>query len=457
MKRLLILSMGILCSVMLYGGGLQTNSNQSASYIRMLARFGSTEMDGVYYNPAGLVMLKDGFTFSLNNQSVFQKRMIKSNFPTLANGEYREFDGNVTAPFFPSIYAAYKIKNFTISFGFSPIGGGGSSEFKKGLPSFEIPISLVPGMLSNSGLPTTAYAVDMDMKGYAIFFGYQLGLTYKINDMFGAFLGGRLVAAHNEYEGYMRNIQVNSTSPLNPSGEMRNAYEYLSQLATATGNPSLQAVADQLSDKKLDVLQKGYGFTPIIGVNFNYNNLNIGARFEFRTKLELENDTKENDVNMAEYNDGVKSRSDMPATLSLGVEYKLLPNLKLATGGQYYFDKNTNYNGREKFIDNNSWEISLGAEYGITEKILVSAGYLRFQTGVGAAYQNDINHSLSSNSFGLGGAYIINDMFKINIGGLYTGGVEDTVNRTETSSGINYDTKYGRRNWVFSLGLDIHF
>jgi long-subunit fatty acid transport protein len=135
----------------------------------------------------------------------------------------------------------------------------------------------------------------------------------------------------------------------------------------------------------------------------------------------------------------------------------LLPNLKLATGGQYYFDKNTNYNGREKFIDNNSWEISLGAEYGITEKILVSAGYLRFQTGVGAAYQNDINHSLSSNSFGLGGAYIINDMFKINIGGLYTGGVEDTVNRTETSSGINYDTKYGRRNWVFSLGLDIHF
>ena len=51
------------CPYQLFAGGILTNANQSASYIRMLARDASTEADAAYYNPAGLVKLSDGFSY----------------------------------------------------------------------------------------------------------------------------------------------------------------------------------------------------------------------------------------------------------------------------------------------------------------------------------------------------------------------------------------------------------
>lgn len=52
-------------------GGIVTNTNQSAQYIRTLNRNASTCIDAVYFNPAGLTMLGDGLHFSLSNQSIF--------------------------------------------------------------------------------------------------------------------------------------------------------------------------------------------------------------------------------------------------------------------------------------------------------------------------------------------------------------------------------------------------
>ena len=63
----------ILCvfSTTVFAGGIVTNANQSAQYVRMLARDASTSIDAVYYNPAGLTKLADGFHISLSNQSIF--------------------------------------------------------------------------------------------------------------------------------------------------------------------------------------------------------------------------------------------------------------------------------------------------------------------------------------------------------------------------------------------------
>ena len=80
-------------------GGILTNSNQSAQYVRMLSRNASTEMDAVYYNPAGLTLLKDGFHLSFNNQFLFQKRTIENDYPYLNNNSYA---GDVTTPIFPT-------------------------------------------------------------------------------------------------------------------------------------------------------------------------------------------------------------------------------------------------------------------------------------------------------------------------------------------------------------------
>ena len=85
MKRLLIalLFTGLMYPSVVQAGGIVTNSNQSASYVRMLARDASTSIDAVYYNPAGLTKLADGFHVSLSNQSIFQKKTIENTFNSL--------------------------------------------------------------------------------------------------------------------------------------------------------------------------------------------------------------------------------------------------------------------------------------------------------------------------------------------------------------------------------------
>ncbi|WP_288018382.1 hypothetical protein [Tenuifilum sp.] len=103
-KQLLtIIATGFATIVM--AGGIVTNTNQSATYIRMLARDASTSIDAVYFNPAGMVKLDDGFHLYLSNQSLFQKKTIENKFPLLNDDKYV---GDVAAPLFPNFYAVYK-------------------------------------------------------------------------------------------------------------------------------------------------------------------------------------------------------------------------------------------------------------------------------------------------------------------------------------------------------------
>ncbi|MBE0679684.1 MAG: aromatic hydrocarbon degradation protein, partial [Bacteroidales bacterium] len=61
MKKILTLFSALLVTGSLLAGGLVTNTNQSAQYIRLLSRNASTDVDAVYYNPAGLTKLAPGF------------------------------------------------------------------------------------------------------------------------------------------------------------------------------------------------------------------------------------------------------------------------------------------------------------------------------------------------------------------------------------------------------------
>ncbi len=49
-------------------GGLMTNTNQSASFLRSIARGTSLDPDAVYNNPAGVVFMADGWHLGLTNQ-----------------------------------------------------------------------------------------------------------------------------------------------------------------------------------------------------------------------------------------------------------------------------------------------------------------------------------------------------------------------------------------------------
>jgi hypothetical protein len=138
MKKAIVLALAVLVSVPLAFSAIVTNSNQSIQYYRMLARNASTDIDAVFYNPAGLVKLADGFHLSIQNQSIWQDKTVTNGFPFLNTDTYK---GTTRVPVFPDIYAVYKTGKLALSFGFGPNAGGGTAKFNTGLPDLEIPFA----------------------------------------------------------------------------------------------------------------------------------------------------------------------------------------------------------------------------------------------------------------------------------------------------------------------------
>jgi hypothetical protein len=158
----------------LFAGGFVTNLNQSSEYIRTLNRNASTDVDAVFYNPAGLTKLDNGFYAYLSNQSIFQVKGIDAEYPLAMNTT--NFEGNTGVWFYPNIYLALKKDKFALSAGLMPIGGGGSAEYKDGLPSFESGVAGLVPMLQDAGV--TDYKYEVSFEGTSIYLGLQAGLTY---------------------------------------------------------------------------------------------------------------------------------------------------------------------------------------------------------------------------------------------------------------------------------------
>jgi long-chain fatty acid transport protein len=491
MKRMNLLVIGMLVSSqILLAGGLVTNTNGSAAWARMLSRNATLGVDAVYFNPAGLAQLKNGLHLSISNQTIFQTRSITSDF-TYLTGSPKSYEADLMAPIFPSIYAAFKMDKWTFSGGFNIIGGGGSADFPGGLPSFEIPISsmvpLLQGALApidagivGAGYPdpgfrnVTGYHLDASMMGTSAYMGYQLGATYAVNDMFSVFLGARMVMAKNTYEGSLTGVTVDA--PAAYGGTMTPG-DYLRIVALSpylASDPITQAILNgtatgldiATADKQLDAIQTGTGFTPIIGVNVHLSDmLNIAAKYEHHTKIELTNETKVDDVNM--FPDGEKVRADLPGMFSLGVELKPIDKLKASVSFNYFLDKSAYYGdtlGGEQInsqyiIDQNGYTISAGLEYKLLGMLGISAGYSTGNNGVNDDYQSDLTYALKSQTVGAGVFVNVGEMVTINAGVAFVMYDDYTKSQSYLPSGfpqpVPYSNTFGKNTTIIAVGVDI--
>jgi long-subunit fatty acid transport protein len=241
-----------------------------------------------------------------------------------------------------------------------------------------------------------------------------------------------------------------------------------------------------LSDQEADAEQTGSGIAPFFSVNISpVENLNIAIKYEMATKLELENNTtkdiKTGFLNedptkpITKFPDGAKVRNDMPAMLAVGAELKL-SKFNLAAGVNYYFDKNADYGHtydatlqnssdwpvpytNEEIIEKNGFAIQAGAEYNISDKLLVSAGYAWANKGVNSKYQSDLTFANATNTIGLGGAYTIKDRFTINIGGAYTMYKEDekVIGHFLGTAPVTCWETYTKNTMIVGVGLDLRF
>jgi long-chain fatty acid transport protein len=432
-STLLLLSLFIIQSSL--AGGIVTNSNQSIIFLRMLARNASTDIDAVYYNPAGLTKMKDGFYVSISNQTIFQTQTVTNDFMFLNKSEYI---GDVKAPVYPSGFAVLKKGKLAISLGFGVLGGGGSATYETGLPSFEYQIAALPALVSKGmGIPTTGYSADIFFDGRSVYWGTQLGISYAINRMISVSVGGRYTMATNTYSGHIKDIMINPISDsLGLTGTMIPAAAFFTAAGQANMTP-------YVTDKEVDAKQSGTAFTPIIGFNYSpTKRFNLGIKYEMATKLELTNETTTDDTGM--FPDGAVSSNDIPAFLAAGVSYYVTKKFKTSVSYRTFFDKDADWGGRETLLDNNSSDISVGFEYLLNEKFIASLGYSLSQTGVTEAYQRDMSYSLSSNVIGLGFKFMATNKLSIDVGGMYV----------MYDSGASHTLSYEVLGTPFGTGLE---
>jgi long-subunit fatty acid transport protein len=517
MRKVSLLFLAAVFSVNLFAGGIVTNTNQSAAWVRWLVRDASLGIDAVYYNPAGLSKLGNGFHLSLNNQFIFQTQTITCDYPYL-NGSPKSYEADVKALLYPDIFAAYNIGKFSFSFGVVPIGGGGSADFADGIASFEMPVSdLVPILGYNlKGVDAlvaqytgtdphyrdvTGYSLKAALNGSSVYLGFQGNVSYAINDLIQVSLGARYVTVNNSYEGHLTDIQIEA--PQNYGGWQApgDYMNFVSDDIPPTNailvylkgqlKESAAALASATEDGYVDVTQTGNGWTGIIGVNISPSeNLNIALKYEHHTKIELTNETAVDSFAM--FPDGAKSRADLPGMLSAGVQFRPIDRLTLQAGFHYYLDK-TAYYGKtaidtvtgqpviepdgisykqvdnKDFMEGNTWELGLGAEFMVTKKFGISAGYLHVTTGANEKYQSAIGYSLSTNTYGGGLVYNFTDKIQLNLGFDYVIYQSDEVSAQTGnpiySPGIDppdqefisYKNIYEKNTMVIGVGLDISF
>ncbi|WP_455073508.1 hypothetical protein [Prevotella jejuni] len=540
-------------------GGLLTNTNQNIAFNRNFARVGAIGIDGVYFNPAGVAFLDQGFHLSLNFQNVYQTRQITSAFsiPAFANTPYeypftlnggdktdgsKFYEGKASVPILPSFQVAYNKDKWSFQAGFGLTGGGGKASFNEGLPSFERQIAILPALI-NQQLPTfstllgqqetpaTSYSMQSYMSGHQYNFGLQLGVAYKINENLSVFGGARFNYIYNKYEGNITNISADV------NGNNQNLYEYfgskaklLTEKAAAlqaqavaaktqadayqaqanaatdpTAKAQLQAAANQyaagaqqasagakmvsagadklnsskelVKDRYVEVSQRGWGITPILGIDYRTGKWNFAARYEFTTKFNIENNTKRDDTQ--KYENGVNTPNDIPGILALGAQYEVLKNLRVMAGYNHYFDKDARMdNNKQRFLKHNTQEFLAGVEWDINPSVTVSAGGQRTLYGLGdGKYLTDLSFVTSSYSFGVGAKIKVAKNAHLNVAYFFTNyskftkNYEDaiTIGReqvTQPDGTISVQPKtlatkntdiFTRTNKVLGVGLDIDF
>ena len=460
-----------------FAGGLLTNTNQNAAFVRNFAQEGKIDLTSIYANPAGGAFLTNGWHLSLNTQTAFQERNIETTFPlfqynTENPNQTHLFEGQATAPLVPSLTVSFNKDKWSLSAHLAISGGGGKCEFDNGIGSFEAAYSgvilqkmqtpgvfsglLTQGLIANgydaataSALAATGqfkgYSINSFMKGHSYHFGLQLGGTYKFVDNLSGYIGVRTLYATANYNGAVNpSIAYSLTTP---QGAVNNTQ--------ALNNYGIELNCDQT----------GFGAAVVLGTDWKINeHWNVAAKYETPTKLNLKNKSEINIASdevkaqaapiLGQFEDGAKVREDVPALLALGVQYSPIEKVRIDAAYHQFFDKaSKKYGDKQKLIDHNTHEFILGAEYDICKLITISGSWEITRYGLSDAYMNDLSYSLSNNMVGGGVRINATDRLSIDLGYMRTF-YNDREVTTQTAVGPKTDI-YSRKNHTFGIGFNL--
>lgn len=417
------LTAAIASSSATFAGGLLTNTNQHVAFNRMMSREASIGIDGVYYNPAGVVFMGEGSHLAINWQMAYQTRTIKNDYPLFTNNVNnpttpRDFKGKAFAPVIPSFQYAYNKGRWSFQGNFALTGGGGKCTFDNGLGSFEKIVGetamgaiglagaidhvantlLTPGYITpeNKVDPSKFnpmftdnkyfgskgdYSFNSYMHGRQYYFGLSAGAAYKVSDNFSVYAGLRGIYATCNYYGYVKDIKV--------------------------GNMPLYQVLDPSKENSANIElscdQSGIGFTPMLAVDYKTGRWNFSAKYEFKTRMRLKNKSVNKLPSIGNLDDNLKDQmtrtlqnKGLPQEQAMQISSAILTDknvVKTTAGLKQQFDSKINealgeYADGKKIAGDIPSLLTVGVGYSPIDELRINVGFHWFDDYNATSYNN---------------------------------------------------------------------
>ena len=473
---------------------------RSAEYVRTQSRNASTDPDAVYYNPAGLSFLENGGIYLMvNSVNVYT---LKSNtFGMWGSQDIGSFNGNnmnlqsnyqsvnmyLTSAMFAmptDITVIFKQENWTVFGEVSTFRGQPGATYSWGASSFDRLLvaynTLLASRLSQQLIDIYS---DSKIERQELHMGATVGASYGFIDK----LAGSLS---------LRYININSSTRL--------TQKPLSVLFTGGVNANSYQVPASIDT---DVFGSGMGI--ILGLDYQPNDkLNIGARAEFYPPMVLTKRTnrfianpviaQSGQLNMfcdgvaplilndrlnaaglgnifnfvtmdyrTRKNIGNRVKATYPPSLSVGLSYRPLKELKLDTSADLTFPRFRDLDGRENDWRYVGYRVGEGIEWSVATWAAISVGYSYNDYGLRPGKLTEYDDLLTSHTVGAGCSLKPWEFLTITAAGSYTFYMPAALTRydilTSTLLGNSFNYAYSwnqnlsRNEWSVSLGVTFSF
>ena len=417
-------------------GYLSDATASSAILTRDPARQASTEIDAVVTNPAGTAFINDGFHISLGG--IFNYRDISATNTEKPSPTYYTKEMNIL----PTVQIAFKKNNWTVSASFASEGGFGNRKSPNSIMAEKVLQNIDNTLLealdeallgfrtiySVASLVTDVPALNMADDDEFIYssknvnthlhnWTIRLGGTYKFNEHLSAYVGVKANYVKNtadseygmaisrqstgerfEYSDYFQqNIDIINNAQMD--NELREAM--VSSLSSLLG---LDEQLNHVADANIKVT--GWGFAPIIGIDYKIKNFNFGAKYEFASHINAK---------------GTSEHFNVPASMSAGMKWQIIPKLSVAAGSNVFFATYNNIN--TSLSPSRAYDLSASGTFEFNEKWLVSAGYTfgHEHRTIPEFSAHVMPGNVNTHKFSFGGAYSPIENMRINLGAsIYT-------------------------------------
>jgi len=475
-----VLLLAMLAPKAVRAGGVFYNSNQSAEYIRSFDRNSAIDdADIVYYNMAGTVNLRPGLTFNLSGQTILQWATVR----TLGNPALGDRNDESSNPawLLPNVYAAYRKDRWAAFTALETIGATAVRHWRQGLPSLDLAGKQAAGYggaasgrigadaygaaiaagagpaqaqaaVAAAGLDAAPFPSNSWLKGSSRYLAWRLGGAYRFSPRFALALAGRLVWARQDIVG-----------------GFAGACTY-----------------DQYGDDQrhqtltlINVTSRAVGYSGEIGINlYPRPDLVLNLTYEMGTPLCFRTAVRGGADGGGRFQDGQRSRLDLPRTWRLGAGWQFTPSLRGSLGLNAYLE----HSARMDMLDDpaagidsrrdyrNTWEESAALEYRLDPRWLLSLGVNVNQIGQRRRATLDISlpgaHS-DYLSLGTGFQCQVSDRLRLNAGVAGTGFVHRYQNADQgdqalqaafaaSGAAVSPRKEYDKRYLILAFGIDYH-